>query len=129
MRSSYCVIVNNLLMNNYKELNVWKEAIESSVEVYKITNSFPKTEIFGLVQQMRRASISVSSNIAEGAGRNNKGEFRHFLGIAVASMCEVESQIIVSSRLGFINLNEIKNELDRIDKIQKMIYRLIKTIK
>ena len=116
-------------MNNYKELNVWNEAVESSVEVYKITSSFPKTEIFGLVQQMRRASISVSSNIAEGAGRNNKGEFRHFLGIAKASMCEVESQIIVSSRLGFINLNEIKNELDRIDKIQKMIYRLINTIK
>lgn len=116
-------------MNNYKELNVWKEAVESSVEVYKMTSSFPKTEIFGLVQQMRRASISVSSNIAEGAGRNNKGEFRHFLGIAVASMCEVESQIIVSSRLGFINLGEIKNELDRIDKIQKMIYKLIKTLK
>ena len=116
-------------MNNYKELNVWKEAVESSVEVYKITSSFPKTEIFGLVQQMRRASISVSINIAEGAGRNNKGEFRHFLGIAVASMCEVESQIIVSSRLGFINLDEIKTELDRIDKIQKMIYKLIKTLK
>lgn len=115
-------------MNNYKELNVWKEAIESSVEVYSMTSSFPKTEIYGLVQQLRRASISVSSNIAEGAGRNNKGEFRHFLGIAVASMCEVESQIIVSSRLGFINLDEIKNELDRIDKIQKMIYKLIKTI-
>lgn len=116
-------------MNNYKELNVWKEAVESSVEVYKITSSFPKTELFGLVQQMRRASISVSSNIAEGAGRNNKGEFRHFLGIAVASMCEVESQVIVSSRLGFINLDEIKNELDRIDKIQKMIYKLINVIK
>lgn len=115
-------------MNNYKELNVWKEAIESSVEVYSITSSFPKTEIYGLVQQLRRASISVSSNIAEGAGRNNKGEFRHFLGIAVASMCEVESQIIVSSRLGFINLDEIKNELDRIDKIQKMIYKLIRTL-
>ncbi len=116
-------------MNNYKELNVWKEAVESSVDIYKITSSFPKTELFGLVQQMRRASISVSSNIAEGAGRNNKGEFRHFLGIAVASMCEVESQVIVSSRLGFINLNEIKNELDRIDKIQKMIYKLINVIK
>lgn len=115
-------------MNNYKELNVWKEAIESSVEVYSMTSSFPKTEIYGLVQQLRRASISVSSNIAEGAGRNNKGEFRHFLGIAVASMCEVESQIIVSSRLGFINLDEIKNELDRIDKIQKMIYKLIRTL-
>jgi len=115
-------------MNNYKELKVWKEAIESSVEIYSITNSFPKTEMYGLVQQLRRAFISVSSNIAEGAGRNNKGEFRHFLGIAAASMCEVESQVIVSSRLGFVNLDKVKNELDRIDKIQKMIYKLIKTL-
>ncbi|MCT4581331.1 MAG: four helix bundle protein [Flavobacteriales bacterium] len=116
-------------MNNYKDLNVWKEAVESSVEVYQITNNFPKAEVFGLVQQMRRASISVSSNIAEGAGRNNKGEFVHFLGIAAASMCEVESQLIVSSKLGFVDLNKVSKELDRIDKIQKMIYKLIHSMK
>ncbi len=116
-------------MNNYKDLNVWKEAVESSVEVYQITNNFPKAEVFGLVQQMRRASISVSSNIAEGAGRNNKGEFVHFLGITAASMCEVESQLIVSSKLGFVDLNKISKELNRIDKIQKMIYKLIHSMK
>ncbi|MBL4704734.1 MAG: four helix bundle protein, partial [Flavobacteriales bacterium] len=107
-------------MNSYKDLQVWKESIETTVDVYKISKKFPDSERFGLTQQIRRAVISISSNIAEGAGRNNKGEFNHFLGIAVASAYEVESQLIVASRIGFIQLNEFKDEIDRIDKIQKM---------
>jgi len=115
-------------MNNYKDLNVWKEAISLAVDMYKISGQFPEVEKYGLTQQVRRASISVSSNIAEGAGRNNKGEFNHFLGIAVASACEVESQLIVSAKLGFIDLKKYDQELDRIDKVQKMIYKLQKSL-
>lgn len=115
-------------MNKYKELKVWQEAIELASDVYRISKSFPEEEKFGLIQQVRRASISVSSNIAEGAGRNNKGEFNHFLGIAAASACEVESQLIVAGKLGMIDMNTITAEMDRVDKVQRMIYKLQSSI-
>jgi len=66
-------------MNNFKELNVWKEAIKLAGQVYKLAATFPSEEKFGMISQLQRASVSVSANIAEGAGRNNKGEFNHFL--------------------------------------------------
>ncbi len=125
MRLAYCVFNP---MNKYKDLNVWKESIELASDIYRITNEFPDHERFGLIQQLRRAVISVSSNIAEGSGRNNAREFYHFLGIAAASACEVESQLIVASKLGMINKDDIEAELDRVDKIQKMIFRLQSTI-
>lgn len=116
-------------MNNYKELKVWKQAIDLGVEVYSITNSFPDSEKFGLVSQIRRATISISSNIAEGAGRNNKNEFYHFLGIAYASALEVESQLIISNKIGFLNENNLTVLLGIIEEICKMIYGLKKSIK
>jgi four helix bundle protein len=95
-------------MNRFKNLKVWQEAIELAVDAYKITATFPKEEKFGLISQIQRASVSVSSNIAEGAGRNNKGEFNQFLGIAQGSLCEVESLFHLSSRLELLNLEEVQ---------------------
>lgn len=91
-------------MHNYKELNVWKRAIKFTVQVYKISRSFPADERFGLTSQIRRSAVSVPSNIAEGAGRRTNGEFANFLGIAHGSICELETQLYVAFELGYVDI-------------------------
>lgn len=85
-------------MHNYKELEVWKKAIELAELVYSISANFPEHEKFGLTSQIRRSSVSVASNIAEGAGRNSEKEFAQFLGYAYGSCCELETQLILSKK-------------------------------
>ena len=115
-------------MNNYKELRVWQNAVDFAVDVYKSTEELPTDERFGLTSQIRRSVVSISSNIAEGAGRNTSGEFNQFLGIAYGSSCELETQLIIANRLKFLNDDSFgKLELE-VDKIQKMIYGLKKSI-
>ena len=84
---------------SFKDLVVWQRAIQLSIEIYHLTSSFPKSEQFGLTNQMRRASVSVASNIAEGNGRSTKGEYRQFLGIAKGSICELQTQLVISKAL------------------------------
>lgn len=115
-------------MNKFKELNVWKDAIELAVDTYKITRTFPSEEKFGLMSQINRAVISISSNIAEGAGRNNPKEFRQFLGIALGSACELESQLIVSQRLEFLSEDVLNKFLERLTLLQNMTNKLINTL-
>jgi len=115
-------------MNNYKELKVWQKAIDLAESVYSITKSFPTEEKFGLISQLRRASVSVASNIAEGAGRNTSGEFRQMLGIAYGSICEVEAQLILCDRMAMLNKNDFMNLSEEISSIQKMLYALIKKL-
>lgn len=108
-------------MHNFKKIKVWNEAMDLAVEIYKITANFPNEEKFGLISQIRRSAVSVSSNIAEGAGRDTNPQFLQFLSIANGSLSELRSQIILSNRLGFIS-NEVLGTLeDKIDKIQRMI--------
>jgi four helix bundle protein len=116
-------------MNSFKELNVWKESIKLAGQVYKLTSTFPNEEKYGLISQLQRASVSISTNIAEGAGRNNKGEFYHFLGIAQGSASEVESLIYVSMEVMIIKESEVKELLDLINKIQNMLFKLRQTLK
>lgn len=80
-------------MNKFKELKIWQDTIDLAVDVYKLTKLFPAEEKFGLVSQMNRCVISISSNIAEGAGRNNEKEFRQFLGIALGTACELNRNL------------------------------------
>ena len=87
-----------------------------------MTNRFPNEEKFGMISQLRRASVSVASNIAEGAGRNTDGEFRQMLGIAYGSICEVETQIILSNRMAMIQKEQYDKLSEAIAEIQKMIY-------
>ena len=87
----------------HTKLEVWKEAVELTVEVYELTKAFPKEEIYGLTSQIRRAVVSVPSNIAEGCARKSATETIHFLYIAIGSLAEVETQIIISNRLGYIS--------------------------
>jgi four helix bundle protein len=86
---------------SYKDLVVWQRAVQMSVAVYKLTASFPASERFGLTNQLRRAAVSVASNIAEGYGRASKGEYVQFLGHARGSNFEVQTQLIISGHLGF----------------------------
>lgn len=109
-------------MNNLKELKIWNKAIDLSVEVYKATSGFPSDERFGLTSQSRRAAVSIPSNIAEGAGRNSPKEFNNFLGIANGSSYELQTQLVISNKLGILEDNLLNNLLEQIDVLQKMNY-------
>ncbi len=111
-------------MKDHKELDVWKESVELVVEVYSITRRFPKEEIYGLTNQMRRSAVSIPSNIAEGAARQTEKEFVHFLHIASGSAAELETQLIISKKLNFVQ--EIDSLFKRIIVIQKMLGGLIR---
>ena len=116
-------------MHNYKELKVWKRSVDMATVVYSITQEFPKTEQYGLVQQIRRAVVSISSNIAEGAGRKTDKEFGYFLNIAYGSLYELETQLIISANLGYLKKEKIADLEIEINELQKMIYTLIKSLK
>lgn len=115
-------------MSNYKELKVWKTSIKLSVKVYEVLKSFPDDEKFGLTSQMKRSVISISSNIAEGSGRNNPKEFIHFLGIANGSCAELDSQLHVAFYLNFIDKETFDTLVAYTLDISKMIYGLKKSI-
>ena len=115
-------------MNNLSQLKIWQEAIDLTVEVYKATAKFPTEEKYGLISQTRRSVVSVSSNIAEGAGRNSKKEFRHFLGIANGSSYELLTQLVIAARLELLTQTNVERMLDKIDKIQRMNYNLQSTL-
>jgi len=112
-------------MNNYKELIVWQKSITLAEIIYTLTSTFPQEEKYGLIGQIRRRSVSVASNIAEGAGRNSNKEFRNFLGIANGSLNELHTQLEISKRLGYIAEADLKETFMLCSEIQKMIYVLI----
>ena len=113
-------------MKGHHKLKVWERAIDFVIEIYKLTEHFPKEEIYGLTSQMRRAAVSISSNIAEGAGRRSKAELRKFLAIAQGSISELETQIIISSKLGFCVAPE--SLLSELDEISRMVVGLRKSV-
>ena len=113
----------------HHQLHVWKRAISFVTQVYKATESFPAAERFGLVVQMRRSAVSIVSNISEGAGRNNKKEFNQFLGIAQGSAAELETQLIISRELGFMQQQSAEELICELDEISKMITGLQKSLK
>jgi four helix bundle protein len=104
-------------MHNFLDLKIWIKAIDVAERIYNLTNGFPSQEKYGIVNQMRRASVSISSNIAEGCGRNSDIELIRFLVIANGSTAELQSQVILSERLKFINekdRNELCKELEEL---------------
>lgn len=115
-------------MHNIKELKVWQKSIDLAVKVYEISAKFPSDERFGLISQTRRCAVSIPSNISEGAGRNTKGEFKQFLGIANGSSYELQTQLIIANKLDFIDEKSTEEILDNIDEIQKMNYKLQQTL-
>ncbi len=88
-------------VESYRDLIVWQRAIEMTLALYRVTAEFPREEIYGLTSQLRRAGVSVASNIAEGYGRPSRGDYRHFLGIARGSNSEAQTQLVIARGLGF----------------------------
>lgn len=116
-------------METHKDLRVWQQSIELVSSVYMITKTFPKEEIFGLVSQMRRAAVSVPSNIAEGYARGTDKEKVHFLRISSGSMSEVETQLIICLKLGYINQEEYDEISEKLTTVWKQLNSLISAIK
>jgi four helix bundle protein len=116
-------------MHNFKELKFWQKSVELSVTIYKVTSKFPSEEKFELVSQLRRASVSIASNIAEGASRNSDKEFIHFLSISTGSTYEIETQLIIANKLNYLTESELNELLTQITEIQKMIFSFSKKIK
>jgi len=115
-----------MYIESYKQLEVWRRSIELVKEMYKITAQFPKHELYGLVSQMRRAAVSIPSNIAEGYKRRNLGEYVQFLSIADASAAELETQIIISKDL-YQNIDFSKAG-SLLEEIQKMLVVMIRKL-
>jgi len=116
-------------MKTHKDLIAWQKGINLVTDVYKITRIFPKEEMFCLVNQIRRAAVSVPLNIAEGAARFSKKEFTQFLYIALGSAVELETQFIICENLGYINNTISQDFLYKITEIRKTIMGLIKSLK
>jgi four helix bundle protein len=112
-------------VKSYRELKIWQKGIELVKAVYALTRKFPKHETYGLADQLRRSSVSVPSNIAEGQARQHTGEFRQFLYMALGSAAEVDTQIVIACQLGYISEQEAADIEQRIIEIRKMTYTLI----
>ncbi len=116
-------------MQNYKDLLVWKKAHYLTLEVYKVVSTYPKEETYNLVSQLKRATSSIATNIAEGTGRFSQKDLAHFLQISLGSSHEVEYLLLLSRDLGFIN-NEIHIQLEKdINEVKAMLISLIKKVR
>ena len=112
----------------HKKLDVWQAAMKSTTMIYKLTNKFPEEEKFGLVSQMRRASISIPCNIAEGAARQGKKEFKNFLSMAQGSLSELDTQLELSILLGYLTTEDLREVWDQLLRIDKMLSGLIRSL-
>ncbi len=112
----------------HKKLDVWQAAMKSTTMIYKLTNKFPEEEKFGLVSQMRRASISIPCNIAEGAARQGKREFKNFVSMAQGSLSELDTQLELSILLRYISAEDLREVGDQLLRIDKMLSGLIRSL-
>ena len=110
-------------MRDFHNLLIWKRSHQLTLEVYKVSQSFPKEELFGLTSQIRRAVSSVPINIAEGSGRNSNKDFAHFLQIAIGSASEVEYELLLAHDLQYINKDEYERLINETVAIRKMIIK------
>lgn len=115
-------------MRPHRNLDVWKKAMDFVLEIYRMTATFPKSEQFGLISQMRRAAVSIPSNLAEGAGRKGNKEFRQFLNIAQGSISELDTQLELAHRLEYINKDDVTAIIVNLTEISKMFYGLAKAL-
>ena len=114
-------------MRKHHELKAWQEAMELVKEIYRVTRDFPKEEIYGLVSQMRRAAVSIPSNIGEGAARGGDREFIQFLIIARGSLSELETQLLISKDLGY--MRDVPDIQERIDRLFALIGGLLRSLR
>ncbi len=117
------------MVTHYKQLTAWQKAMVLVKDIYEVTADFPKEEKFGLVSQLRRAAVSIPSNVAEGQGRATPGEFAQFLGHARGSLYEVETQLLIASELGYVNNPNMEQLDDEIQEVGRLLNGLIRSIK
>jgi four helix bundle protein len=113
---------------SYRELQVWQRSIQLSVALYRLTDSFPRQEIYGLTNQLRRAGISVAINIAEGYGRASKGEYRNFIGMARGSALEIQTQLVIARELGFGDPRVISGAEQLAEETGKMLWAMMQKL-
>jgi four helix bundle protein len=114
--------------HRFRELMIWKDSISFAKDVYGVTSKFPEDERFGLISQLRRASVSVSSNIAEGSSRSSDKDFRNFLYNSMGSLREVESQLFLSCELGFLAKDKFEELISTSDKIAAKVSRFMQSL-
>ena len=117
------------MSSSFRDLTVWRKAKKLSLDVYRVTKKFPRDEVYGLTSQVRRAAVSVVSNIAEGQGRLTRGEFLQHLGHARGSLFELHSQLEIAAELGYIPAPEFKEIEDLIGEVRAMLLGLIESLK
>lgn len=115
-------------MHRFKELEIWRRSRLFCSKIYDLTSSFPESEKFGLVNQLRRASVSIPSNIAEGSSRKSNKDFSRFLQITLGSAYEIETQLLIANDLSFISPLELDNLLNELEEIIKMISKFKSTL-
>lgn len=109
------------MQHNFRELQIWQEGMKITTFTYICTKQFPKDELFGLISQMRRAAVSISSNIAEGCGRGTDLQLIHFLDISLGSACELETQVLIASNLDYLDKVTTENWLAQLHSLQRRI--------
>src|SRR5882724_8497561 len=117
------------MLRSYRDLLVWQKALDLTILIYRLSEGFPKTEIYGLTSQVRRASFSVPSNIAEGYGRGSRKEYLQFLSVAQGSLKEMETQTIIAQRLGYATLPQAERVLSDSEVVGKMLGSLMRSLK
>ncbi len=115
-------------IKDFKDLVVWQRAMDLVAEVYQVVKKLPKEELYALSDQIRRAVISIPSNIAEGYGRNSSKEFSHFISIAKGSKSELETQLLLCVKIDYLKESDIQNVMYLIDQVGKMLYSLQKKL-
>lgn len=113
-----------MTFKGYKDLLVWQRAMDLAAHCYQLTESFPRSEIYGLSAQLRRSAVSVPSNIAEGNSRRSTKEFLRFLSISLGSMAELETQVRIAERLGYMNPETLDSALQISDEVYRMLHGL-----
>jgi four helix bundle protein len=116
------------MLKSYKDLKVWQKSYGLCLEIYRLTGKFPQDERYGLTSQVRRAAVSVPSNIAEGYGRKTTADYIRLLYIAYGSLCELETQILLSGDLGYVADTDLKHLTADISEVERMLKALTKSL-
>ena len=128
MVSGQWSVVREMGVKSYKELIAWQRAMDVAQLVYEVSGSCPKEELFGIVSQMRRSAVSIPSNIAEGQGRKSTRDFLRFLSIAHGSVCEMETQVVLAGRLGFLNSDQVQQVLESSAEVGRLVNGLYNSL-
>ncbi len=116
-------------VKGYEDLIVWQKAVDLVVETYRATKAFPREEVYGLTAQIRRAVVSIPSNIAEGQGRGSTGEFKQFLGHARGSLFELRTQLVIAEKLGYLNVSDAEKLKSAATEVGRILNGLLTSLK